>query len=90
MVWDRRRFTLLWDWTYKFEAYTPPPQRQFGYYALPMLWRDKVIGWANVSANEGSLAPAFGYVAGTAPKDAAFRSALDEEIERMKHFLTPR
>lgn len=90
VVWDRRRFTLLWDWTYKFEAYTPPPQRQFGYYALPMLWRDKVIGWANVSANEGSLAPAFGYVAGTAPKDAAFRSALDEEIERMKHFLTPR
>ncbi|MFS9669129.1 DNA glycosylase AlkZ-like family protein, partial [Klebsiella pneumoniae] len=23
VVWDRRRFTLLWGWTYKFEAYTP-------------------------------------------------------------------
>jgi hypothetical protein len=43
-----------------------------------------------VSANEGRLAPAFGYVAGTVPKDAAFRNALDEEIEGMKHFLTPR
>lgn len=90
VVWDRRRFTLLWDWTYKFEAYTPPAQRQFGYYALPMLWHDEVIGWANVSANEGRLAPAFGYVAGKAPAGVAFRSALDEEIARMTHFLTPR
>src|SRR5256885_8362087 len=39
VVWDRRRFTLLWGWTYKFEAYTPPARRQLGYYALPMLWQ---------------------------------------------------
>ena len=30
---DRRRFELLWDWVYKFEAYTPAPKRQYGYYA---------------------------------------------------------
>ena len=64
VVWDRRRFELLWGWTYKFEAYTPAPKRQFGYYALPLLWHDQVIGWANVSAREGQLQPAFGY-AGT-------------------------
>ncbi|MFT3721315.1 MAG: crosslink repair DNA glycosylase YcaQ family protein [Pseudorhodoferax sp.] len=58
VVWDRRRFTLLWGWTYKFGAYTPPAQRRFGCYALPMLRRDRVIGWANVSVSEGSLAPA--------------------------------
>ncbi len=90
VVWDRRRFTLLWGWTYKFEAYTPPAQRKFGHYALPMLWRDQVIGWANVSAREGLLAPAFGYAAGPAPQCAAFRSALDEEMQRMGHFLTTR
>ncbi|MFT3804024.1 MAG: crosslink repair DNA glycosylase YcaQ family protein [Burkholderiaceae bacterium] len=90
VVWDRRRFTLLWDWTYKFEAYTPPAQRRFGYYALPMLWRDRVIGWANVSASEGSLAPAFGYATGTMPKDATFRNALNEELQRMGQFLSPR
>ncbi len=25
LVWDRDRFELLWGWTYRFEAYTPPP-----------------------------------------------------------------
>ncbi|WP_076592723.1 DNA glycosylase AlkZ-like family protein [Herminiimonas arsenitoxidans] len=87
VVWDRCRFTLFWDWTYKFEAYTPPARRQFGYYALPMLWRGQVIGWANVSTREGRLEAAFGYVAGAAPKGAAFRSALDEELQRMEQFL---
>ncbi|CAB5714816.1 Uncharacterized protein conserved in bacteria [Delftia tsuruhatensis] len=90
VVWDRRRFTLLWDWTYRFEAYTPPAQRQFGYYALPMLWQGHVIGWANVTAREGRPEPAFGYVAGAAPQDAAFRNALDEEVMRMQQFLVPR
>ncbi|MET0328802.1 MAG: crosslink repair DNA glycosylase YcaQ family protein [Luteimonas sp.] len=87
VVWDRRRFTLLWGWTYRFEAYTPAPRRMFGYYALPMLWREQVIGWANVSMVAGRLQPALGYAAG-APKDAAFRRALDEELARMTTFLT--
>lgn len=90
VVWDRRRFELLWGWTYKFEAYTPPAKRQFGYYALPMLWRGQVIGWANVSARGGRLEPVFGYAAGSAPRDAAFRSALDEELQRMAQFFAAR
>lgn len=90
VVWDRRRFELLWGWRYKFEAYTPPAQRQFGYYALPMLWRGHVIGWANVSVREGRLEPVFGYAAGKAPGGAEFRSALDEELQRMAQFFTAR
>jgi len=31
VVWDRRRFELLWGWAYRFEAYTPPAQRKLGY-----------------------------------------------------------
>lgn len=89
VVWDRRRFALLWNWTYKFEAYTPPAQRQFGYYALPLLWRDQVIGWANIRLDEGRLQPDFGY-AEKMPKDAPFRTALDEELQRMTDFLASR
>jgi uncharacterized protein YcaQ len=89
VVWDRRRFELLWGWTYKFEAYTPAPKRQFGYYALPMLRHDRVIGWANVTAPGGRLQPAFGYD-GKKPRDAAFRAALDDELHRMTQFLAAR
>ncbi|MBP9112486.1 MAG: YcaQ family DNA glycosylase [Polyangiaceae bacterium] len=87
VVWDRVRFTAFWGWIYKFEAYTPADKRRFGYYALPLLWRDDVIGWANLAVKEGRLDPQFGYVAGKPPKDRAYRSALDEELSRIQWFL---
>ena len=53
LVWDRRRFELLWGWRYRFEAYVPAAKRQLGYYALPMLWQTEtdaiVVGWVNAS-----------------------------------------
>jgi len=87
VVWDRRRFELLWQWRYRFEAYTPAPKRQLGYYALPLLWGDRVIGWGNVSVRGAVLDATFGYVEGRAPRSAAFRDALDAELERMRGFL---
>ena len=77
VVWDRRRFELLWDWRYRFEAYTPAPKRQLGYYALPLLWGDRVIGWGNLSVVAGVLTSSFGYVEGRPPRAATFRDALD-------------
>lgn len=87
IVWDRRRFEHLWQWAYRFEAYTPAPKRQLGYYALPMLWQDRVVGWANVSVRDGTLVPEFGYVAGRPPAGRPFRRALDDEVDRMRVFL---
>ncbi|MEP6547252.1 MAG: crosslink repair DNA glycosylase YcaQ family protein [Gammaproteobacteria bacterium] len=87
IVWDRRRFELFWGWAYRFEAYTPAPKRKLGYYALPLLWQDRVIGWANVTVNNGGLRCSFGYVDGRAPRAAAFRSGLEEELSRMRAFL---
>jgi uncharacterized protein len=87
IVWDRRRFELMWNWAYRFEAYTPAPKRKLGYYALPLLWRDEVVGWGNLAVSDGQLVPAFGYVAGAPPAGRAFRRALDDELGRMRLFL---
>jgi uncharacterized protein YcaQ len=86
VVWDRRRFEILWGWAYRFEAYTPVPKRTLGYYALPLLWRDRIIGWANVSVASSRLRPELGYV-GSRPRGPAFRRALDEELDRLRAFL---
>ena len=59
-----------WHWRYRFEAYTPAPKRQLGYYALPLLWGDRVIGWGNVSVVGGALNAHLGYVDGAAPREA--------------------
>jgi uncharacterized protein len=87
VVWDRRRFEALWGWAYRFEAYTPAPKRVRGYYALPLLWRDQVIGWGNVSVADGRLKTELGYVAGKAPRDVIFKRELEAELERMRVFL---
>jgi uncharacterized protein len=87
VVWDRRRFEIFWGWAYRFEAYTPAPKRVRGYYALPMLWRDAVVGWANLSLVDGRLTPSFGYATGRAPKDPAFRLERDAELARIETFL---
>src|SRR5687767_6951391 len=81
LVWDRRKFELLWGWPYRFEAYTPVPKRKLGYYALPLLWREHIVGWANVSVRDGGLDAKFGYVSGRAPRDRAFKAALDFELD---------
>jgi uncharacterized protein YcaQ len=87
VVWDRDRFELLWGWVYRFEAYTPAPKRKMGYYAMPLLWRDRVIGWSNLAVDKGKLKADFGYVDGHPPKDREFRIELEAELERVRAFL---
>ena len=87
IVWDRRRFELLWGWPYRFEAYTPAKKRRWGYYALPLLWRSHVIGWANLSVAGGVLRPDLGFIESTAPRGRTFKREMEAEIERVRGFL---
>jgi hypothetical protein len=88
VVWDRRRFEHLWGWAYRFEAYTPVAKRKLGYYAMPLLWRDRVIGWANCSRDAGGVRVELGFVDGR-PRQKRFDAALEAEIARLTAFLTP-
>jgi hypothetical protein len=86
-VWDRDRFELLWGWVYRFEAYTPAPKRKLGYYALPLLWRDRVIGWGNLEVKNGELKSEFGYVNARPPRERVFTRELEAELGRVRTFL---
>jgi uncharacterized protein len=89
VVWDRRRFEHLFGWAYRFEAYTPVAQRVRGYYAMPMLWGDRMVGWANASAAQGGLEVDVGYVA-RRPRERDFGRELDAEIARLEEQLAGR
>jgi uncharacterized protein len=82
VVWDRRRFGQLWGWEYRFEAYTPISRRKLGYYAMPLLWRDRVIGGATCEDGEVKV----GYV-GSALAGRSCAKAVDAEIVRLRRFL---
>jgi hypothetical protein len=86
VVSDRDRFELLWGWVYRFEAYTPAHKRKLGYYALPLLWRDRVIGWGNLSVKNGKLESEFGYI-DAPPRERTFKRELEAELDRMRTFL---
>ena len=86
LVHDRRRFELLWGWVYRFEAYTPASKRKLGYYAMPLVWKNHVIGWANLSVKNGDLKSECGYVE-SEPRERAFKRELEAELDRMRVFL---
>jgi uncharacterized protein len=88
VVWDRRRFQLLWGWDYKLEAYVPAHKRRMGHYAMPMLWGEHVLGWANLKVVDRRLQHELGF-AGPRPRGRAFQRALDEALQRMQEFLEP-
>jgi uncharacterized protein YcaQ len=86
LVWSRPRFELLWNWAYRFEAYTPAAKRIRGHYALPLLWRDQVIGWGNLKIVGKQLQHELGFVNGR-PRDLQFERALEAELASMREFL---
>lgn len=88
LVHDRARLELLWNWVYRFEAYTPAAKRRLGYYAMPVLWRNQIVGWTNLSVNDGgALQYQMGYIDSRSPRDRVFTRELDSEVERMRDFL---
>ena len=86
LVHDRTRFELLWGWIYRFEAYTPAAKRKLGYYAMPLLWRDSIVGWANLAVKAGQLDANIGFVAAPV-RERAFKLELDRELESLSEFL---
>lgn len=86
LVRDRERFEQLWGWTYRFEAYVPAAKRERGYYAMPVLWQDEVMGWANAKVVDRCLEVELGYVK-KRPRPKAFRLLVEAEVEAMVKFL---
>ena len=53
---------------------------------MPLLWRDRVIGWGNLSVKNGKVKAEFGYVE-SQPRERAFKRELEAELDRMRVFL---
>ena len=44
LVWDRPLLGSLFDFDYVWELFIPPEKRRWGWYVLPMLFRDRFVG----------------------------------------------
>ncbi|MFP7832687.1 winged helix-turn-helix domain-containing protein [Marisediminicola sp. LYQ134] len=76
VVWARPRAERLFDFHYRIEIYTPAPQRKFGYYSLPLLVDDDVVGRIDLKSDRqnGVLLVQSAWVEEGAPADTAERA----------------
>ena len=51
MLWDRKLIEAIWDYHYSWEIYTPADKRKYGYYVLPMLYGERLIGRIEAAAD---------------------------------------
>jgi hypothetical protein len=83
LLWGYQFATRALGFKHVIELYKPEPQRQYGYYVLPFLWRDRIVGRADLKSErrEGSLVvKAFHLEPGvrcSRALDEAFERALD-------------
>jgi uncharacterized protein YcaQ len=80
LVYDRDRAEALWDFRYRLEMYVPPAKREYGYYVLPLLVGDRVVGRAE---------PRFDRKTRTLELLGAWgdTSRLDEALSSLREFL---
>ncbi len=83
LLWDRRFVRRVFGFDHVMEIYKRAPERRYGYYVLPFLWRDRIVGRADLKSDraEGTLlVNAFHLEPGvrrSAALDEAFSRALD-------------
>jgi uncharacterized protein YcaQ len=84
LVHDRDRAESLWGFHYRLEMYVPKAKRVYGYYVLPILRGDRVIGRIDVEhvRKEGRLR-----VNGVWWEDGVRRASLTPALQRLARFV---
>lgn len=81
LVLDRRRMTELFEFDYQLEMYKPAAKRRWGYWALPVLSGDRLIGKVDATAERDAGVLRVDAVHEDEPFDAATTEAVRGEVE---------
>ena len=86
LLWGYQFATRVLGFEHVIELYKPAPQRRYGYYVLPFLWRDRIVGRADLKSErkEGTLVvKAFHFEPGVR-RSRALDEAFDRALDRLR------
>ena len=84
---DRRRTVELFEFDYQLEMYKPAAKRRWGYFALPILYGDRLVGKLDATADRTAGVLRVDAVHQDVPFDRAMTAAVDGEIKDLARWL---
>ena len=87
LIYDRKRMAEIFEFDYALEMYKPKAKRRWGYYALPVLHGDRLVGKVDASADRKAGVLRVDAVHEDEPFSRALRAEVDREIEDLATWL---
>jgi uncharacterized protein len=87
LVCDRKRMLELFEFDYQLEMYKPAAQRRWGYYALPILYGDRLVGKLDAAADREAGALRVDAIHEEVPFTKAMTAAVEGEIKDLAQWL---
>nr|MDT0656934.1 crosslink repair DNA glycosylase YcaQ family protein [Micromonospora sp. DSM 115978] len=87
LVYDRKRMAEIFGFDYQLEMYKPAASRRWGYYALPILYGDRLVGKLDATADRLAGVLRVDAVHRDAPFTRAMTDAVHREIDSLATML---
>jgi uncharacterized protein YcaQ len=89
LICNRKRTQLLFNFSYQSEIYTPKDKRRFGYYVMPILYGDRLVGRIDPALNRAQRTLVINavHIEPDVPITSEMGQAVIHAIQELAHFL---
>jgi uncharacterized protein YcaQ len=87
LVYDRKRMAEIFEFDYQLEMYKPAAKRRWGYYALPILYGDRLVGKLDAISDRPAGVLRVNAIHQDMPFTKAVNTAIHQEIDSLATFL---
>jgi hypothetical protein len=87
LVYDRKRMAEIFEFDYQLEMYKPAAKRRWGYYALPILYGDRLVGKLDATSDRPAGVLRVNAIHQDSPFTKTMNTVIHQEIESLADFL---